>query len=147
MSSNEPHAANDAVDLEFEFAQAPSKVWRALSEPELAAQWLAPGLVDVEVGRHFELETKDGRVACEILASEPERLLRYRWRTDADGGALDTVVTFFLNETANGGTHLRLVHSGFAIARAQTPTARIVAFAAPRKKSTIVCGGALAWAA
>jgi uncharacterized protein YndB with AHSA1/START domain len=77
-----------AVVTECELPDAPEKVWRALTVPELLAAWL-PDAVD-----------------CEILASEPDRLLRYRWR----GSEFDSVVTFELTGTATGGTHLRVDH-------------------------------------
>lgn len=147
MNSNEDNAARDVVDLEFEFTQRPAQVWRALGDPDLVAQWLAPGDIGTEPGHRFDLQIKGGLVACEVLASEPERLLSYRWRTAADAGDLDTVVTFVLTETAAGGTHLRLVHSGFDAMRAAAPAANVIAFARPRGKTTVVCGGGLSWAA
>ena len=70
----------------------------------------------------FTLKAKDGEggdIACEVVSVEPNRLIRYSWRGEEelrDGAdrSLDTVVTFVLTETPAGGTHLRLVHGGFA---------------------------------
>ena len=86
-----------AVVTECDLPDAPEKVWQALIAPEWLAGWL-PEAVD-----------------CEILAAEPNRLLRYRWRgseADGDAGAreLDSVVTFELTGTETGGTHLRVDH-------------------------------------
>lgn len=92
--------ADDQVITECELDHHPGKVWRALTEPELVAQWLAPKNVD-----------------CRIIQAEPERLLRCAWRSDESdglGNRLDTVVTFELKPTDAGGTHLRIVHQGFA---------------------------------
>lgn len=87
----------DAVVTECDLPEAPGKVWKALTVPELLAAWL-PEAAD-----------------CEILAAEPDRLLCYRWRPagqdrDAAGRVLDSVVTFELTGTGTGGTHLRVAH-------------------------------------
>ena len=101
------------IAIEYEFVQSPKQVWRVLSEPELVALWLLPNDIAAEVGKRFKLGKQPGGIECEVLVCEPERLLSYSWRTDESGGDLDTVVTFVLTETDVGGTHLRLVHSGF----------------------------------
>ena len=97
----------------------PPLVWRALTEPALLARWLAPNDIKAEVGRRFTVRP-DGPIGaapidCEVLAIEPERLLSYRWRGGEGDAALDTVVTWVLEPTAEGGTRLRLVHDGFPI--------------------------------
>ncbi len=95
---------DDQIVTECDLEDHPGKVWRALTDPELAAQWLVPEEVD-----------------CRIIESEPERLLRFAWRSDERdglGNRLDTIVTFELSPTDEGGTHLRIVHEGFAMAAA-----------------------------
>ena len=93
----------DAVVTECDLPEAPEKVWQALTQPGLLAGWLPEA------------------VNCEILAAEPERLLSYRWRAGADdqdavGRPVESVVTFELTGTADGGTHLRVDHRVVAIA-------------------------------
>lgn len=93
---------DDVIVTECDLEERPQKVWRALTEPDLAAQWLVPDDVD-----------------CRILEAEPERLLRCSWKSrdderDSLGQSLDTVVTFELSPTDAGGTHLRIIHAGFA---------------------------------
>lgn len=88
---------DNAVVTECELPETPDKVWKALTVPKLLAAWL-PDAVD-----------------SEILAAEPNRLLRYRWPAkeadrDAKGQTLESVVTFELTGTPEGGTHLRVVH-------------------------------------
>jgi uncharacterized protein YndB with AHSA1/START domain len=95
--SDSPKADSNSVITECDLPDAPEKVWQALTAPELLAAWL-PEAVD-----------------CEILAAEPHRLLRYSWPAgehdkDAVGRKLDSVVTFELDGTSTGGTHLRVVH-------------------------------------
>jgi uncharacterized protein YndB with AHSA1/START domain len=87
----------DAVVTECDLPEAPETVWKALTAPELLAAWLPEA------------------VNCEILAAEPDRLLCYRWRPgegdqDAVGRPVESVVTFELTGTADGGTHLRVDH-------------------------------------
>jgi uncharacterized protein YndB with AHSA1/START domain len=105
----------EAISFEFDLPHAPEKVWRALTDPELLAEWLLPvtGLT-VERGATFELQAPpkpgwDGIVNCRFLAMEANRKLSYTWVV---GDFIDTIVTFTLMPTASG-THLLLVQSGF----------------------------------
>ncbi len=59
-------------------AHPPAAVWRVLTDPELHARWWAAGDVRPVVGHRFTLDMGPwGQQACEVLAVEPERLLRY----------------------------------------------------------------------
>jgi uncharacterized protein YndB with AHSA1/START domain len=104
----------ESLSLEFELPHSPAKVWRALTEPALLAEWLLP-VVDLrlEPGATFMFRTQpypgwDGTVSCRVLEIEPERKLSYAWTVPF----LETVVTFTLTPTASG-TRLSLVQSGF----------------------------------
>lgn len=118
----------DAIVVECDLEQPPAVVWKALTVPELLAAWMMPNDIDPEPGRRFSFVgdgDTGGPVACEVLAAEPHRLLRYSWRVgtpESAGRALDTTVTFVLNATPAGGTHLRIVHDGFdAASSTQAP--------------------------
>lgn len=126
--SEGPGEFTDSIVTECDLAEPPEKVWRALTIPDLLAAWLMPNDIRPEVGGRFTFrgkpESGDGTIECEVLAVEPNRLLRYSWRggaaeRDAGGRTLDTVVTFVLTETVTGGTHLRVVHSGFPLSLRQ----------------------------
>jgi uncharacterized protein YndB with AHSA1/START domain len=105
---------SEALSFEFDLHHAPEKVWRALTDPVLLAEWLLPVVgLELEPGAAFAFKAPpfpdwDGTVSCRILEVEPHRKLSYTW------GAidLDTVVTFTLTPTASG-TRLSLVQSGF----------------------------------
>jgi uncharacterized protein YndB with AHSA1/START domain len=103
-----------ALAFEVDLPHPPAKVWRALTTPELLAEWLLPTVgFDVAPGTTFRFETDpypgwDGVVHCEILASDPPRSLSYRW----DVPFLQTVVSFTLTPSA-AGTRLSIVQSGF----------------------------------
>jgi uncharacterized protein YndB with AHSA1/START domain len=114
------------IAFECDLPQAPEKVWRALTVPELVAAWLMPNDLTPEEGARFTLHglpEEGGDVACEVLDIEPERLIRYSWRDEeARRLDLDSTVTFELARTAAGGTHLRIVHSGLQRTESQVPT-------------------------
>ncbi|RUW96727.1 MULTISPECIES: SRPBCC domain-containing protein [unclassified Mesorhizobium] len=118
--------APDAIEFEYDLAEPPEKVWRALTVPELLAAWMMPNDIRPQTGSRFAFAGPDAAIECEILDAEPERLLRYSWREQSDDAArqhpLDSTVTFTLARTVSGGTHLRIVHDGFARKAAVTMT-------------------------
>jgi uncharacterized protein YndB with AHSA1/START domain len=104
----------ESISFEFDLHHSPEKVWRALTDPVLLAEWLLP-VVDLELepGVAFTFKREplpgwDGIVNCRILEVEAHRKLSYTWGV----GDMDTVVTFTLAPTASG-TRLLLVQSGF----------------------------------
>ena len=106
---------SESISFEFDLHHAPEKVWRALTDPVLLAEWLLPvvGLA-LEPGAAFTFQTQpypgwNGRVDCRMLEIEPYRTLRYTWSVPF----LDTVVTFTLTPTASG-TRLSVVQTGFS---------------------------------
>ncbi len=111
-----PPSQTDSISFEFDLQHEPQKVWRALTDPVLLAEWLLPTVgLELEPGAAFTFEREpmpnwDGRVNCRFLEIEPWRKLSYTWV--AGDMELDTVVTFELTPTATG-TRLSLVQSGF----------------------------------
>jgi uncharacterized protein YndB with AHSA1/START domain len=104
----------ESISLEFDLPHVPEKVWRALTDPVLLADWLLP-VVDLrlEPGAAFTFKAQpqpgwDGIVNCRFLEIEVQRRLSWTWVV----GDIDTVVTFTLTPTASG-TRLVLVQSGF----------------------------------
>jgi uncharacterized protein YndB with AHSA1/START domain len=109
----------ETIVLDYDLEEPPHQVWRALTEPHLLAAWLGPNNIRPEVGHRFSVETaepgRDSEVHCEVLDVDPKRSITYSWREARDGAAaLDSRVTWTLTPTFVGGTHLRLVHDGFA---------------------------------
>jgi len=106
----------ESIAFEFDLHHAPDKVWRALTDPALLAEWLLPALdLKLEPGAAFTFQREplpnwDGTVKCRFLEIEPQRKLSYAWVVGDMG--IDTVVTFTLTPTASG-TRLSLVQSGF----------------------------------
>ena len=103
------------VVIERDIAHPPEKIWRALTEPHLIAEWLMKNDFRPDVGHRFNLTGEWGGVLdCEVLDIEPHRTLSYSWNFSHDDAAFDlrSVVTFTLTPTAVG-THLRVEQSGF----------------------------------
>jgi len=106
----------DSVAFDFDLRHPPEKVWRALTDPVLLAEWLLPVIgLELEPGAAFTFKTQphpgwDGTVHCRMVEIDPPRRLSYTWVVG--DRVLDTVVTFTLTPTASG-TRLSLVQSGF----------------------------------
>jgi uncharacterized protein YndB with AHSA1/START domain len=110
-------AETKSVVMERELAHPPEKIWRALTQPHLIAEWLMQNDFKPALGHRFSLRGQaygdwNGIIDCEVLAIEPNKALSYTW--DSGNGPLrvTSVVTWTLTPT-NTGTHLRMEQSGF----------------------------------
>ena len=105
--------ATRSLVIERELPHPPEKIWRALTENSLLAQWLMNNDFEPTVGRKFQFRSTpvpnwSGIIDCEVLVVEPNKKLSYSWGSMG----LESVVTFTLTPT-NAGTHVRMEHSGF----------------------------------
>ncbi len=103
-----------SVVVEREIAHPPEKLWRALTQPHLIAEWLMRNDFEPVVGRRFTLSGDWGGVECDVLAVEPGKALTYTWNHVHDDPLYDlrSVVSFTLTPTASG-TLLRMEQTGF----------------------------------
>ena len=104
-----------SVVVERDIPYPPEKIWRALTQPHLIAEWLMKNDFAPTVGHRFYLRGEWGGVLdCEVLAIEPPRTLTYTWNHAHSDPAfsLNSVVTFTLTPTPTG-THLRMEQKGF----------------------------------
>ena len=102
-----------SVVIEREFSHAPEKLWRALTESPLLAQWLMNNDFEPVVGHKFQFRADpvpnwNGIIDCEVLVVDPLKQLSYTW----GAFGLGTVVLFTLTPE-DSGTHLRMEQSGF----------------------------------
>jgi uncharacterized protein YndB with AHSA1/START domain len=116
------------IVVERVFAHAPETLWKALTVGELMGRWLkmAPSGFAPVKGTRFTYRTTpagawDGVIHCQVLEAIPNERLAYSWKGGHEsntgyGAPLDTVVSFSLSKV-EGGTCLRLVHSGFVSPR------------------------------
>ena len=106
------------IVVEQTMAAAPEIIWCALAQSRSIAEWLMPNDFEPVVGHKFTLRAAPvpgwkGFTNCDVLEVEAPRRLVYSWGdgTESESG-LSTIVTWALIPTA-GGTHVRLVQSGF----------------------------------
>jgi len=96
------------VIVEREIPFPAEKIWRALTQPHLIAEWLMQNDFQPAMGHRFTLKGDWGSVDCQVLEIEAGKTLAYRW----DAMGLESVVTWTLTPTASG-THLRMEQAGF----------------------------------
>jgi uncharacterized protein YndB with AHSA1/START domain len=107
-----------SIVVERTMPHPPTKVWRALTQAPLIAEWLMQNDFRPVVGHRFQFRATpvpgwSGVTNCEVLeVVEPERLV-YAWGdgTESDSG-LKTIVTWTLTPV-DGGTRVRMEQSGF----------------------------------
>ncbi len=111
MNQSQEHTRS--VVIERFFAHAPEKLWRALTEPALLTQWLLKNDFLPEIGREFQFRNEpvggwDGLIDCKVLEFDPLQRLAYSWRAFGHVSTVEFTLT-----AADGGTQLRMEHSGF----------------------------------
>jgi uncharacterized protein YndB with AHSA1/START domain len=97
----------------------PEKIWRALTQAPLIAEWLMQNDFQPVVGHRFNFRATpmagwNGVADCEVLILEPPR--RLAWSQNASGeqapDGLKSVVTWTLTPV-EGGTLVRMEQAGF----------------------------------
>ena len=105
---NETSTETRSVVVEREFPYPPEKLWRALTQPHLIAEWLMQNDFVPAANHRFKLGTSWGHIDCQVKTIEPNKTLSYSW----DALGLVSVVTWTLSPTTTG-THLRMEQKGF----------------------------------
>jgi len=96
------------VTVEREIAYPPEKIWRALTQPHLIAEWLMNNDFAPVADHRFKFTADWGSVDCQVQTVEPNRTLAYSW----DAMGLESTVTWTLTPSGSG-THLRMEQAGF----------------------------------
>lgn len=117
MNDAAPPSGPPPLVFECDLDERPETVWRALTTPEIVAEWLGSNTMPPGSNGSFKVwlaPSDGGVVACEILEASPPNRLSYAWRVEAPMApeGLDSVVTFTLTRNGEGGTHLQIVHRG-----------------------------------
>ena len=110
---NTPAQTTRTLLIERVLPHAPEKVWRALTDNTLLAQWLMKNDFEPVTGRKFQFKADpvpgwNGIIDAEVLVVEPLKQLSYTWSSMGS----DFVVLWTLSPT-EAGTQLRLEQSGF----------------------------------
>lgn len=117
---NDPTTTTRSIVIERIMPHPPEKIWRALTQSSLIAEWLMQNDFDARPGARFTLRAQpmgnwNGIVECEVTEIEPPRRLVYTWKGGSAqnlGYALDSEVEWTLTPVP-GGTRVRMEHSGF----------------------------------
>ena len=112
-------AETRSIVVERLMPHPPEKVWRALTQAPLVAQWLMRNDFEPVVGHRLNFRSEpvngwNGVTDCEVLEIEPPSRLVYSWNASGDQAAtgIKSIVTWTLTPTS-GGTQLRMEHAGF----------------------------------
>jgi uncharacterized protein YndB with AHSA1/START domain len=127
MNDTASNTGTQEIVVDEFFPHAPETIWKLLTTGELIGRWLmAPTGFEPVKGKRFTFQTTsagawDGVIHCQVLEATPNERLAYAWKGGHEenvgyGSPLDTVVTWTLSRV-EGGTRLRLVHSGFVTPR------------------------------
>jgi uncharacterized protein YndB with AHSA1/START domain len=114
-----------SLALVRKFDAAPGKVWRALTDPEMLKQWMAPdpatrckaAEIDLRVGGRYRIvmspaegEDHDVRGAYREIVPNKKLVYTWAWKTTPERESLVTIEL----RAAGGGTELTLKHEQFA---------------------------------
>jgi len=142
---------DDGVVVDCDLPHSPEKVWQAITDADLLAQWLTPSDLRPEVGARFRLPpavpANDAPlVDCEVIEAVPQRTLRWRQierESASETSHVESIVTLELFPNTRG-THLRIVHDQFRRVRieARATGANVIPFGRRKTSArvpTIVC--------
>ena len=94
----------DRLVFDYVLDAPPEKVWRALTVPQLVAEWLLPAEFLANEKNRLVLDGSAAglskNIDCQVLDAEQYRRFSLRWRETADGQCLDSIVTFELADLA-----------------------------------------------
>ena len=110
---NQPATETRSVVIERQLPHPPEKLWRALTQPHLIAEWLMQNDFKPVAGHRFTLRRQPKPevnvvIDCEVLEVEPHQTLTYTWQAFG----LESVVTWTLTPTPIG-TLWTMGHTGF----------------------------------
>ncbi|AFZ19378.1 SRPBCC family protein [Allocoleopsis franciscana] len=103
------------LKLDVFYPYSPERVWQAITNRRVLAQWLMENDFEPRIGHKFRFEPQPHQgvneaIHCEVIELDEPRSLSYTWR----GGLMGkpTIVTWRL-VPMEGGTQLQLEHKGF----------------------------------
>jgi uncharacterized protein YndB with AHSA1/START domain len=128
MNDNASKPGTQDIVVDEVFPHSPETIWKTLTTGDLIGRWIQmmPTGFEAVEGNRFRFQTRaagpwDGVIHCHVLEVMPNERLAYAWQGGDEGNIgygsrMDTIVTWSLARV-EGGTRLRLVHSGFVLPR------------------------------
>lgn len=103
-----------AIERTIELNASPERVWRAISDPAELGRWFPQRAeLDLRPGGDGSFQFDGyGDYPVRVEAVEAPRYLAWRWAREA-GGQPVTLVEWWVEDRADGGTTLRVRESGF----------------------------------
>ena len=102
------------IDLAIETTVDATAAWSAVTLPERIALWFTDATPLGDVGATYRLDFGEGSiVAGEVVAVEPGARFAYTWAWEDAAPGEVTTVEWTVERLADGGSRIRLVHSGW----------------------------------
>jgi uncharacterized protein YndB with AHSA1/START domain len=103
------------IVLTIDTPATPTAAWAALTEPERIARWFTDAQPLGGVGDPYRLDFGDGSVVeGVVLLVEPGRRFSHTWAWADVEPRQETLVTWSVEPTDEGGSRVTLVHDGWA---------------------------------
>jgi uncharacterized protein YndB with AHSA1/START domain len=117
MTSETDSSEDGEVVVECGLDASPEKIWRALTVPELAADWLG--------AEHEPASRADAAATFQIIDLVPFTRLVYRWTDRSEKSPTESTVTVEIKSHGTGASWFRLTHRPPASLAAANGNARM----------------------
>jgi uncharacterized protein YndB with AHSA1/START domain len=103
------------IVMTIETSASPDEAWAALTEPNRIAEWFTDASPLGEVGDAYRLDFGDGSVVEGVVTRhDPGRTFAHTWAWIDMEQSPETIVSWSIEPTAEGGTRITLTHGGWA---------------------------------
>jgi uncharacterized protein YndB with AHSA1/START domain len=103
------------ITLSITTTATPGEAWAALTEPARIAEWFTDASELGGVGSPYRLDFGDGSVVEGVVTHlEPGRHFAYTWVWADVDPQQETLVTWSVEPTDDGGCRITLTHDGWA---------------------------------
>lgn len=103
------------ITLSIETTATPTDAWAALTEPDRVVEWLTTASALGSVGDPYRLDFGDGSVIDGVVtALHPGQWFSHTWIWADAEPRQETLVTWLVEPTGEGGCRITLTHDGWA---------------------------------
>jgi uncharacterized protein YndB with AHSA1/START domain len=102
------------IDLWVDIDVEPAVAWAAVTDPGRIAEWFTDASALGPVGSPYRLDFGEGSiVGGTVLRIDPGRSFAYSWHWSGADDAETTTVTWSVEALPDGGSRIRVVHTGW----------------------------------